>query len=84
MTGRQIAARMNDGQYVSLVLLASISLIAIGGRTVSAMWLPLGSGNCDTTVTARMSGPSTTNHSEMALALQSHTWGEALAVPFQL
>ena len=38
---------MNDGQYVSLVFLASISLMAIGGRTVSAMWLPLGNGNCD-------------------------------------
>ena len=33
---------------VSLVLLASISLMAIGGRTVSAMWLPLGNGSCDT------------------------------------
>ena len=42
-----MAARMNDEQYVSLVLLASISLMAIGGRTVSAMWLPLGNGSCD-------------------------------------
>ena len=38
---------MNDGQYVSLVLLASISLMAIGGGKVSAMWLPLGNGSCD-------------------------------------
>ncbi len=38
---------MSDGQYVSLVLLASISLMANGGSAICAIWLPLAHGNYD-------------------------------------